>query len=113
MDSSVASLVGIGLLGIITALIVVLLIQLSVTRGMVVAAAAQARDAASLSALRAVETAQEVKRMTENVQKIELATNSMKDALVAATKETGELVGEKRERDAEALRQAARMGETR
>jgi hypothetical protein len=34
-----------------------------------------------------------------NIKKIELATNSMKDALVQSTKETGELTGEKRERD--------------
>lgn len=47
-------------------------------------------------------------KLAENVQKIETATNSMKDALVKATREQSLLEGADRERQEETARKATK-----
>ncbi len=47
----------------------------------------------------ATESRAERKILHDNVQKIELATNSMKDALVAATEKAAGMAGEQRGRE--------------
>lgn len=60
------------------------------------ASRARAEAAATLAAEKASLTAVAITRVAENVQKIETATNSMKDALVQSTAKASDLEGEKR-----------------
>lgn len=71
------------------------------------AANEQTRGMAELAAAHSAEVIKTVSQVAENVTKIELATNSMKDALVAATAKASGLEGEQRGRDNEIARVAA------
>ena len=57
------------------------------------AATLRAEQASALAAAHAQDAATAVAAVAENVQKIELATNSMKDALVKSTAEASRLGG--------------------
>ena len=72
-----------------------------VARIMAQDAARRAEGAAMLAASHALEAATTIVAVAANVQKIELATNSMKDALVASTAKASHLEG-RAEAEAEA-----------
>jgi hypothetical protein len=59
-------------------------------------AAHQAEDAAVAAAKHANENVTALGQVAENVQKIEIATNSMKDALIHTTAIASDLAGERR-----------------
>ena len=79
------------------------------TRKEIVATAIRAEVAAQVAANRSEMVTMEVRAQSENISKIERSTNSMKDALVAATRETGELIGERRGRENEIARRSAEI----
>ncbi len=66
---------------------------------------ARTEAAAAIAADHAIKSISAVAAMADNVQKIELASNSMKDALVAATDKASGLAGEQRGREQEKKRQ--------
>lgn len=70
--------------------------QIIVSTGIAKASAGRAEAVALLAAEHAQQTVIAVHDVADNVQKIEVATNSMKDALVTATATASDLVGEKR-----------------
>lgn len=71
-----------------------------------VSAADKAHDAAVAASIHAREAVSAITSVAENVTKIEVATNSMKDALVASTAKASDLEGEKRGREDEIAKQA-------
>lgn len=91
----------VGMLTLVT-LVLGLLRMIQVTRearearALAVAATSRAEEAARLAATHAAAASKDILAMGDNVQKIELATNSMKDALVAAIAKASDLEGEKR-----------------
>ena len=62
-------------------------------RAEAIAATVRAEEAARLAAAHAADGVLAISKMADNVQKIELATNSMKDALVKATAAASHLEG--------------------
>ena len=68
-------------------------------RTTLVATTARSEANSALAAEHAVSTGTKVDAMAENVEKIEKASNSMKDALVAASDKAGELRGRQEERE--------------
>lgn len=75
-----------------------------VARAAAVAAATRAEEAACLAASHSLEAASKLAVVAQNVEKIELATNSMKDALVASTAKASEMEGAERGRAEEVAR---------
>jgi len=71
----------------------IILWQLARTRIDAIHAASKAEDAAKEAATHAVRATEALGVMGDNVLKIELATNSMKDALIAATATASHLEG--------------------
>jgi hypothetical protein len=68
-------------------------------RTALVASTGRAEVSAATAAEHSEAVRSEMVMMAENVQKIETASNSMKDALVAASDKAGELRGRQEERD--------------
>ena len=70
-------------------------------------AAQRAEHAALMAATHAQSATEKIDGVANDIHKVELATNSMKDALVSATAMASDLAGEKRGREDEVARQAA------
>jgi hypothetical protein len=70
-------------------------------------AAQRAEHAAVMAATHAQAATAKIDNVANDVHKVELATNSMKDALIVSTALASDLAGEKRGRENEAARQAA------
>ena len=67
-----------------------------------IVAARNAETAARLASASAIKATAGMQAVAENVQKIEIATNSMKDALIVSTERAAGLAGEERGRQAAA-----------
>ncbi len=65
---------------------------------------ARTEAAAAIAADHSIKTISAISNMANDVQKIELASNSMKDALVASTAKASGLEGEQRGREQEKKR---------